>query len=161
MAMAWDTSTFVGLRRANVKAVNNANRKASCRSDNALSLVNIRTPIKMSSSCTLGVTLKWSNDSGHLVKGLNYQNEVSNESRKANRSAWFIEHNEAAPYFVTAYPLRERKIRIKGPGSKKCYIDPYAPPPAHSYRVEGCQCCHQSHNKILCDCLQSSFCTHP
>ena len=31
--------------------------------------------------------LKWSNHSGHLIKGINYPNEVNNESRKTNQKA--------------------------------------------------------------------------
>ena len=31
------------------------------------------------------VYLKWSNDSGHLVKGINYPNEVNNESRETSQ----------------------------------------------------------------------------
>lgn len=34
----------------------------------------------------IGSRLKWSNDSVHLVKELNYQNEVKNESDKSRES---------------------------------------------------------------------------
>src|SRR3972149_3330027 len=44
-----------------------------------------------SSICT-AVILKWSTDSGHLVKGINYPNEVNNESRKTNQKTIAASH---------------------------------------------------------------------